>query len=262
MKLTGFSNAVILGTEDEILTEDGDVLARAETIAPELIPPSVMSAFFQDAEERYHSIEVDYWALGVMLFKLISGVSPHKTVNGIDAPTLWNNIRTGERRTFPIYAKILYSREKLGEVIDGLLQIDLEKRWGYDQLESCAWLQDCMRLDPTKLVPPYRPKSLLLKGDTTCFRRQRVAEASPLEGDEEFRYCYFQDVVNKAMLDAATASPKPKKKGPKPDILEIKPVQDPETWAKEAGAAVSRKKAEILERRKRYKVLPEVLLDT
>ena len=251
---------MVLGADDEVLTEDKPLRTKTDTLAPEMIPPSVYYAMFFDASERFHSIEVDFWALGVLLFKLVSGVAPHRTVKGIDAGTLWSNIATGERRRLPMYAKVLYKKTGFEEAIDGLLQVEMEKRWGSSELERCDWLRNTMLLDHSKLVPPYKPRSTLMAEDMSCFRKTKTQEAPALQGDEEFGYCYFQNIVDEAMLAAAVSSPKPKKKAAKPDILDIKPVQDPVTWVQETKAAVKRKKEEILERRKQYKVLPDELL--
>ncbi|CAD5211512.1 unnamed protein product [Bursaphelenchus okinawaensis] len=94
-------------------------------------PPYAAPELFRD--DKYQGPMVDVWALGVLLYFMLVGVTPFK---GETVQELKGNILKGEYK-IPEYVSIFAQN-----VITNLLEMDTEKRWDTLTLKKASWFKD------------------------------------------------------------------------------------------------------------------------
>ncbi|XP_054162362.1 serine/threonine-protein kinase NIM1-like [Oppia nitens] len=93
-------------------------------------PPYAAPELFKD--QSYVGPYVDYWALGVLLYYMVTAIIPFKA----------NTISALKQLIIGcIYEIPNYLSEDCIVIIKGLLQIECEKRLNLDQLMECQWLK-------------------------------------------------------------------------------------------------------------------------
>jgi len=114
----------------------------------------------------------DWWALGILIFEMLSGVPPFTDPGGDDMKT-YQNITHGElSRCYPDSSA---ATDEARALIQGLCTVKVAYRLGYlkggaDDVMAHAWFVafDWDGLVNMTIEPPWRP-SLSSSDDTTCF---------------------------------------------------------------------------------------------
>ncbi|XP_018603673.2 serine/threonine-protein kinase NIM1-like [Scleropages formosus] len=122
-------------------------------------PPYAAPELFRD--ERYVGIYVDVWALGVILFFMVTGTMPFRAET---VPKLRRLILEGA------YAMPPWVPRACRRLIQGLLHPQPSERWALDQSMGCEWLL------PVEMPRPPAPLRL---------DPQHLASARPDELDDE-----------------------------------------------------------------------------
>ena len=83
-----------------------------------------------------YGFAVDYWALGCILFEMITGNAPFGDSDHMNKFEIFNNI-TEKAVSLP-----LFMAPALKVLLKGLLNKNQAERWTYVQIEEAAWCQD------------------------------------------------------------------------------------------------------------------------
>ena len=130
----------------------------------------------------------DWWALGVMLYEMISSAPPFTDPAGEDMTT-FANILKGELR-FPPESECVFSTSCRG-LITGLLTVKVPNRLGYlkggaEDLIRHDWFATHLDWDALvnlTIVPPWRP-ALKDAYDTSHFDSEGIDECRQAQKDE------------------------------------------------------------------------------
>lgn len=223
VKLLGFGHATEFKFgEDTIETTDKVCALNLSSGAPEFLPPSYRNKIFGSVDfESLHSYEVDWWALGILMFQLVYGYDPFGTEVSEDEEVVCKRILTNRRVRWPLWADAIEQRHRgsgVLQVINGLLTFDPLDRWKFDRLKESklfAMIGDWALLH--HIEAPCYPRDYLVAADTSCYTRlqrkhHRVMKqpgATPEElqvrpKDTEVEYCYFTHTCKEVMADAVS----------------------------------------------------------
>lgn len=92
-------------------------------------PPYAAPELFRD--ENYIGIYVDFWAMGILLYFMVTGLMPFRAEN---VGKLKRSILDGHY-TIPPHVSA-----DCQQLIRGLLHPEAVQRWSIEQIRSCAWL--------------------------------------------------------------------------------------------------------------------------
>jgi serine/threonine protein kinase len=245
VKLLGFGRAVpVSASEPYVATVSNELhYGGIDLTAPELVPSRLVeTTLLQQLKERpggdaaaeaksrrrageldrrVHSFEVDWWALGVLLHRLVLGFYPFRST--------WDSTQEVARRivsnrraqsllpTMPLERRRL-RREGLYELLDRLLVPDPTRRWGEPELRACVFFAPLGDWALLHSIPaPHAPLHPDLEADTASFRGPQKRRAAALKvgvypsevaarpTPEQLTYTYFtpvcQDVMRAAMAN-------------------------------------------------------------
>lgn len=130
VKITDFGLSKVVG--------DGMSVAHSTVGSPRYIAPEVLA-------RGVHDFRADLWSLGVLLYVLLAGRFP------IDGPP-----ESVSQATVTAALAKLEASDAAKQVINGLLQIDLEKRMTLDDLRRHPWAVSALTLDDP---PAKRPRA-------------------------------------------------------------------------------------------------------
>jgi len=102
-------------------------------------------------QQRY-SFPADYWSIGIVLFEMLTGDTPYKYDQLRESEDLVKELRIPRNLDISDNAK---------EVIKGLLETDVTKRWGYEQIRKAAWFKpiDFESIAVKNLETPWKPST-------------------------------------------------------------------------------------------------------
>lgn len=131
-------------------------------------PPYAAPELFRD--ESYRGPQVDYWALGVLLYFIVTATMPFK------ASTIFalKKLILDCRYDIPSFVSV-----ECCQLIAGFLHHDPTKRYTLDQAKATRWLRNQV---PCFAYPRYDLKSSL-----TRFQRDRRAKLAQIEGDNQHK---------------------------------------------------------------------------
>lgn len=132
---------------------DGDELAQSYCGTPEYLAPEMVA-------ETGHDFSVDWWALGVLLYEMLIGVTPFFNKN----PQMLKSKIKNAKVIFPdrVQYRIDYS-DDLVDLIKKLLEKDrtqrLGSKGGEKEVLAHPWFKDIDRakLEKYLVVPPFKP---------------------------------------------------------------------------------------------------------
>jgi len=179
VKLLGFGRAVQVYPKCPLIPTEVDDVTRMSTAAPELIPPFLRSFFMdeEEAESACYSFEVDWWALGVLLFQLVFGHLPFGDCRVDTNEEITRSILNGERRRKRLWTNILerqYFKTGVLELLDGLFKQQQEKRWVLNDLKESKFFEkfaDWSMLH--HIAAPHPPRWALVEADMSMFAAPR-----------------------------------------------------------------------------------------
>ncbi|XP_023658722.1 serine/threonine-protein kinase NIM1 [Paramormyrops kingsleyae] len=122
-------------------------------------PPYAAPELFRD--EHYVGIYVDVWALGVLLFFIVTGTMPFRA----DTVAKLKRCILEGAYTIPPWVP-----EPFQQLIRGILQPQPSERWGVDQMMGCEWL---LPVDFPRAMEPFQLNPL------------HLAESEPSELEED-----------------------------------------------------------------------------
>ena len=144
----------------------------AEYLAPEIT---------RGMEEK-HGIGVDWWALGVVMFEMLTGKPPFGARPQRKKYEIFMKINAGSY-TWPRRPAVSAAVKK---VVSGLLSLNPTSRFGYDRTMSSPWFEglDWNMIESRRVRPPIIPKEKLSNkavGDHSHFKawkepRYKVSE--------------------------------------------------------------------------------------
>ena len=104
-------------------------------------------------DRKDYGNEVDWWALGTLLYEMLAGTAPFVCENN-NKNDLYNRIRSGKIK-FPRY----FTSEAVA-VIKGLLQRDAAARLKVYQVKTHAFFKSThwKKMLNLEVPPPFRPK--------------------------------------------------------------------------------------------------------
>ena len=169
-----------IGSENSISSRTKSIAGTLEYMAPEII---IMLGKRTVHEDGY-TAAVDYWSLGVLIYKLLTGNEPYnktsKTVVQALLPTLFRMHNSYKTVFETIFGVIDYEicgnilTEGTCSILHGLLAFNAENRLGYnaddmkaghDALMNHAFFSgiDWTLLESKQVPPPYIPKEEILE---------------------------------------------------------------------------------------------------
>lgn len=145
VKLCDFGFAVPLGTDQSDVLKDG--CGTAMYVAPE-----IAGGFMK----RAHGFPVDWWSLGCVLMEMTTGNAPFGDTANMSKFEVFNNINSNSV-SYPIFMNA-----DLKFLLKGLLEKEPTKRFGWDAVKACKWLQGMQWDDllALKVPPPWQPKDV------------------------------------------------------------------------------------------------------
>lgn len=110
---------------------------------PEYLAPEIL-------QRKGHGKAVDWWALGSIIFEMVTGLPPFDN-NNRDA--LYKKI-VEEELVYPIFIE-----KNLKNLLEGLFQKKAEKRFGAKEIKSHEFFKgfDWKALLNKKILPPFQP---------------------------------------------------------------------------------------------------------
>lgn len=199
LKLIDFGFAKCLRRKEQTYTLCG----TADYIAPEVVA------------NTGHSLPVDYWSLGVVLFQMLSAQLPYSNVNEeIDMYTVYNNI-IGKSLKFPDRATGWSNGAK--QLIEGLLQRRPKQRLSHDGLQSHAWFSDITWSDiyDQKIESPFRPGPVRLAGCKASFEDLSIRMKTQVSAcTQPWNLQIDQELSSSAMKKSPWDSPMPAVRSP------------------------------------------------
>ncbi|UJR28940.1 hypothetical protein I4U23_010157 [Adineta vaga] len=94
-------------------------------------PPYAAPELFRD--ENYIGIYVDFWAMGILLYFMVTGLMPFRAEN---VGKLKKSIIDGHYSIPP------HVSDECQQLIRGLLHPEAVQRWSIEQMRSCPWLSN------------------------------------------------------------------------------------------------------------------------
>ncbi|CAE8642700.1 unnamed protein product [Polarella glacialis] len=157
----GYVKLCDLGFAKFVLGKTHTLLGTAEYMAPEMIDPP-----------HAHDSNVDWWALGVMSFELLTGQAPWDNM-GIDDDPMGQLIALRESHDRGVPEGFLHPSLNLAkDFIKRLLVVNPKRRLGRNgaaEVRQCAWFTSCkfdfVALAAQTLEPPYIPPQRTLTED-------------------------------------------------------------------------------------------------
>jgi len=133
---------------------------------PEYLAPEILNG-------TGHGREVDWWSLGTLMFEMLTGLPPFYSQN---INVMYHKILNSELK-FPAYVN-----PEARQLLEGLLQRDIQRRWKADQIQMCSFFagmswQDVYAL---RVDAPFKPR---VKGETdtsqfdTTFTQERPVDS-------------------------------------------------------------------------------------
>jgi len=160
IKLCDFGFATKLTSDSSIGTDDGtsgdadgggiglkDGCGTAMYIAPE-----IANGFTKQS----HGFPVDWWALGCILFEMITGEAPFGDSDTLSKFEIFTNI-TERTVRFPLLMNI-----SLKTLLKGLLEKDANARFRWKDVQLSPWLSSIQwnDVDSKRLLPPWIPTAI------------------------------------------------------------------------------------------------------
>ncbi|ETO21413.1 hypothetical protein RFI_15790 [Reticulomyxa filosa] len=122
IKITDFGLSRVLQLDNEFLT--------TMCGTPMFLAPEILTNF-----KGFLFLEVDYWSMGVIMYLMLVGHAPYNDMDG----HLLDLVKTG-KFTFPSQSWQTVSAEAK-DLVQNLMQIDPQKRFGWKQVYSHPWMQ-------------------------------------------------------------------------------------------------------------------------
>lgn len=173
IKLCDFGFAVKLGPHS---TQLSDVCGTAMYIAPEIAVGRTHCS---------HSYPVDWWALGCILFEMVSGEAPFGDGEKHTKFEIFNNINN-RNVSYPVFMN-----PTLKDMIKGLLNKHQATRFGWTEVCASPWLSQIVwsDIEERRVVPPWIP-SIKNTVDTSHFLKwDKVELPSQRPDDKVSDYC-------------------------------------------------------------------------
>lgn len=114
--------------------------------------------------------EIDWWALGCMLYEMLVGVSPFGDVNETSKDAIVRNILRADTSLNLRLESHLKHEAGLADLLRGLLRVDRRSRWSFKDVQRCQWMAgiNWEAVRQHRLRPPFVP-GRRGAGDATFF---------------------------------------------------------------------------------------------
>ena len=148
-----FRGSMDVDSDSEKIIESKSIVGTPDYTAPEIILCQT------------HSFTVDYWSLGIIIYEMLTGITPFK---GDNEQETYNKILTGK------YEEISPTPSKEAiDLISSLLQLNPKKRLGYNGIDSILkhkWFAD---INENNMKPPFVP--IISNPEDTCYFENRYS---------------------------------------------------------------------------------------
>jgi serine/threonine protein kinase len=159
------------------LTDESDTIlggcGTAMYVAPEIAAKGMKLA---------HGFPVDWWAAGIMLYEMLTGVAPFGDTSNMSKFEVFNNINAGKIKWPGVIKK------DAKELIKGLLRPVANERFKFSDLKESKWCAgtDFQLLLERKAVAPWIPPENETAGDVSNFLKWKDLPQAPGGGNTDY----------------------------------------------------------------------------